>query len=283
MNFQDLSKRALYTITSMLILAALLVFAYCSFVKWAIVVLTMVIGAVAMWEFIKLKKTHTEKGYLELLIGATASVIFSFFLSTLTVKFTLLPILVLYLTSVILFAYHFNQIKGSTQGIAQGFLGLFYIAVPLGLILKILYFNCFETSCIGRIWLIYLLVVTKSTDIGAYFGGRLFGNKKLAVHVSPGKTIVGAVSGFVAAVFFSLLFYGVSYLFPFYHLRLIDSLWLGAVMGILAQVGDLAESLLKRDAKVKDSNKLPGLGGVLDMVDSLLFTAPVIFFFLYFL
>jgi phosphatidate cytidylyltransferase len=65
-----------------------------------------------------------------------------------------------------------------------------------------------------------------------------------------------------------------------FHLAMPNAIWMGMIIGILAQIGDLAESLLKRDAFVKDSNSLPGLGGVLDMLDSLLFTSPVVYFFI---
>jgi phosphatidate cytidylyltransferase len=90
------------------------------------------------------------------------------------------------------------------------------------------------------------------------------------------------VAGFIAAVLMSVFLSVLgSALSPnYFHLPLTEALLLGACIGALSQVGDLAESLLKRDAVVKDSNRLPGVGGVLDMVDSLLLTAPIVYFYL---
>lgn len=283
MNFQDLSRRFLYTIISLFVIALMLVFAYIPAVKWLVALLTSLIGGVAMWEFVKLSTVSGKRGYLKLLILWTVFIIIGFFLSTFHSAFNLLPMIMLFLGLIVVFLYHFNKVEGCIQSISQGFFGLLYIAVPLGLLLKILYlYSPCKVGHEGRLWVVYLLVVTKITDVGAYFGGRLFGNKKLAAHISPGKTIVGACSGFVSAIVFSLIFYLISQVLPNFHLTFVESISLGAVLGIFGQAGDLAESLLKRDADVKDSNRLPGLGGVLDMLDSLLFTIPVIYFFLYF-
>jgi len=210
-----------------------------------------------------------------------AVVIIGFFISTIHPSYVCLPFLLFFLSFIAIFCCHFREIKGCIAVITQSFFGLIYIALPLGLILKILYFpNSSSNGQEGRYFLVYLLSITKITDTGAYFGGRLFGGKKLAATISPGKTVVGGLTGFLLAVVLSLLFYAINPFvsgvdFPFW-----SSLWLGALMGIIGQVGDLAESLLKRDANVKDSNSLPGLGGVLDMLDSLLFTTPIVYLFL---
>src|SRR5262249_52359659 len=95
---------------------------------------------------------------------------------------------------------------------------------------------------------------------------------------SPKKTWEGAISGFVAALGTSVL---LRQLLPL-DLALWQALFLGCCISILAQFGDLAESLLKRDMNLKDSNQVPGIGGVLDILDSLVFTSPFIYLFLKF-
>lgn len=282
MVFQDLSRRFLYTFISLIIVAALLAFVYVPVVSYFIALFVAFLGVVAMWEFCQLTRLAARPSYVNLLMVITAVVVLSFFLSTTRSTFSLLPFISLFLGCIILFLYHFDKIQGCTQSIGMGFFGLLYVAVPLGLLLKILYlYSPCRIGHVGRFWIVYLLVVTKITDMGAYFGGRLLGNKKLAARISPGKTVAGALSGFISAILFSLIFWVLSHLIPGFYLTLVESIWLGAVLGVLGQAGDLAESLLKRDADVKDSNRLPGLGGILDMLDSLLFTTPVIYFFLY--
>jgi phosphatidate cytidylyltransferase len=117
-------------------------------------------------------------------------------------------------------------------------------------------------------------------DSVAYFAGRAFGKHKLFPRVSPNKTWEGAVAGFVAAIVGFVVCREL--LLPYLLLR--DAAVCGAIIGIFGQIGDLAESLLKRDAGVKDSSTLiPGHGGVLDRFDSLLFVSPLLFFYLDFI
>jgi phosphatidate cytidylyltransferase len=129
----------------------------------------------------------------------------------------------------------------------------------------------------GGLLLLLPLLLTWATDIGAYAAGRSLGTRKLMPSISPGKTVAGAVGGLLASVF-------VAWLYLRYVLRPATSLdlrrggWLlfGAVVSVAAQTGDLFESLLKREAGVKDSSHIiPGHGGVLDRLDSLLFVLPV--------
>jgi phosphatidate cytidylyltransferase len=114
------------------------------------------------------------------------------------------------------------------------------------------------------------------TDTGAYYTGRSLGRHKLAPRVSPGKTVEGAVGGFITATLAGPL---CRYTF-FPEIPLWQAVLLGAAIGLVGQVGDLAESMLKRGAKVKDSgNLLPGHGGMLDRVDSILFCAPLLYYY----
>ncbi|HVF40804.1 MAG TPA: phosphatidate cytidylyltransferase [Gemmatimonadaceae bacterium] len=128
----------------------------------------------------------------------------------------------------------------------------------------------------GTVLVMFPVTVTWATDIGAYVFGRLLGRRKLIPSVSPSKTVAGAIGGLVVAVagcwaYASLL------LCPYAKLALAPAgmMLFAIVVGIAAQIGDLAESLLKRDAGVKDSSRLlPGHGGILDRFDSLLFVLP---------
>jgi phosphatidate cytidylyltransferase len=134
----------------------------------------------------------------------------------------------------------------------------------------------------GGVLLIFPLVVTWASDIGAYFVGRAIGGRKLIPSVSPGKTVSGAVGGLVASMLVALL-YARAVLVPVASLGFTPwgALLFGCLISIAAQVGDLFESLLKREGGVKDSSRIiPGHGGVLDRFDSLIFVLPVAYLLL---
>jgi phosphatidate cytidylyltransferase len=117
-------------------------------------------------------------------------------------------------------------------------------------------------------------------DSAAYFAGRAFGRHKLFERVSPKKTWEGAIAGFAGAV---VAFAAGKYL-ALPYMSLAEAILCGVIVGVFGQLGDLAESLLKRDAGVKDSSSLiPGHGGILDRFDSLMFVSPLLFFYLDFI
>jgi len=125
----------------------------------------------------------------------------------------------------------------------------------------------------------YLLLVTKAGDIGAYLVGSKFGRHKLIPRISPNKSVEGAIGGFLFSIAFAFI--------SRYYLRWVSFSFIlvsSILIGVFAQLGDLAESLIKRDYEVKDSSIfLPGLGGMLDVIDSILFTAPVFYIYLTFI
>ena len=176
--------------------------------------------------------------------------------------------------------------KDPIINIATSFLGIVYLAVPFGLLVRIMYFFMFDGQMDphfqGSWWIIYLITVTKAADMGGYFVGRTAGKRKLAFKISPNKTFEGALGGLVFSILVSLLvcYLGKRFGHVFMGFTYMSSIGLGVLIGVFGQIGDLAESLLKRDAGVKDSNTLPGVGGILDMTDSILFTAPVVYIFL---
>lgn len=134
----------------------------------------------------------------------------------------------------------------------------------------------------GTILVLLPVLLTWATDVGAYVIGRTFGRRKLIPSISPGKTVEGALGGLGFAVVICLV-YVRFVLMPYAQLGLTvqGAILFGIVISVAAQTGDLAESLLKREAGVKDSsNIIPGHGGVLDRFDSLLFVLPIAFLLL---
>ena len=160
--------------------------------------------------------------------------------------------------------------------------GLLYVLWLYNFITKIVYVTPRTPSgaVTGQFYVFYCIAITKFSDMGAYLTGSLIGRHPLVPHISPKKTW----EGFFGALAFSLLAsVGLFKLMPsqLSVLTLAHSIVLGLLLGFAAVIGDLAESIIKRSTGTKDSgNMLPGIGGALDLVDSLLFTAPLLFFYL---
>ncbi len=160
--------------------------------------------------------------------------------------------------------------------------GVLYTAGALSFAYGLRYHRWTVDAAAGTALLLLPMVLTWASDIGAYFVGRAIGRHKLIPSVSPGKTVEGALGGLAATVLVTWL-YVVFILRPVAHLSLspLAMVLFGLAISVAAQLGDLAESLFKREAGVKDSSKLiPGHGGVLDRIDSLLFVLPVAFLLL---
>jgi phosphatidate cytidylyltransferase len=159
---------------------------------------------------------------------------------------------------------------------ALGVFTLAYIALPMSFVILL---RLYHDSRWGMAAIVSLVFVTKMSDTGAYFFGRMLGRHKMTPQLSPGKTIEGGIGGLLTACASSLLFFHL--LLPWIVGTAVTppSLWAcltyALVLTVAGMVGDLAESLLKRDMDQKDSSRwMPGLGGVLDILDSLLLAAP---------
>ncbi|MBK1854699.1 phosphatidate cytidylyltransferase [Verrucomicrobiaceae bacterium 5K15] len=174
--------------------------------------------------------------------------------------------------------------KNTVTEVAITTLGFVYVAVLYSFLARLLFLPepLADGARVPGAWLLlWLIAVTKFTDMGAYITGSLIGKHKMIPHISPGKTW----QGFGGALIFSQLAGCGLYAIMPAELAILGG-WgwvvlLSLVLSLLAVVGDLAESVLKRSIGVKDSgNTLPGIGGALDLIDSLCFTAPVLYFFL---
>ena len=147
------------------------------------------------------------------------------------------------------------------------------LAVGLDLLWICVHGLVYLHAAYGGEMLLYLLSLVWVADIGAYFSGRRFGRNKLASAISPGKTREGVIGGVVANILWMLVVYQLS---DGWGIALLPFLLIGFATSLISVLGDLFESVLKREAGVKDSgNLLPGHGGVLDRVDSLIAAAPI--------
>jgi len=177
--------------------------------------------------------------------------------------------LVLALLVLILLQFKRRQSTGVIVDISTTIFGIIYISWLLSFLIRIRYLSG------GMGLFLTVLLITKLGDIGAYFVGMRLGKTPLIPRISPKKTIEGAIGGLV----FSII--GAFISKPFLNLSYLHLLFIGVSLGILGQLGDLSESLMKRDCQVKDSGAiLPGMGGALALVDSLLFTAPAFYVYL---
>ncbi len=262
-----LYKRSLVSI-ALAVLVTLVLFAPPLLGTWVVVAIV----GIALDEFYQMvekkgiiipKKFGIVLGCL-IPFGVHLTSAFKIFPATWEIVFTIL-------VCFIIFGVQFTR-RQSIQAIAvlsTTVFGVLYISWPLSFFIKFLYMAS------GRGLILYLLLVTKLGDIGAYLVGMKFGRHTLIKRISPNKSKEGTIGGLVFSTVASFLAGGI-----WLGIRPAEAIILGVILGGLAQLGDLCESLLKRDCRVKDSGSIfPGLGGMLDLVDSIIFAAP--FFYLY--
>jgi len=252
MNFRSKSnlyqRITLSSIASAIILLAIYLSSHPYFqILFFLLISAFVTGA--LWEYYQIAKYKNFEPLEKTGIFCSLAYLTATFLTTQHVQLAVLPEIFLWATLVICFATYMIYGHHPLSNCAATLFGIAYLTVPLAYLLK-------------------------------KFSHK---NKKLAPYISPSKTCEGAIGGLMASIsmsFLSFLFFNYCFANPPILLSLFSSIALGISISLVAQFGDLAESLLKRDASVKDSNQLPGFGGILDIVDSTIFVAPLLYFFL---
>jgi phosphatidate cytidylyltransferase len=176
----------------------------------------------------------------------------------------------LFLAFAMHFLFHIRDIGKAAQEVAYATLAFIYIPF------LIMHLVMLRQTQFGVQWLIVIMLIVMTNDSAAYYCGSAFGKHRLYPLVSPKKSIEGAVAGLVGSIGGTLL---AKFTF-FQQLTFADCLITAVVIGIIGQIGDLFESLLKRSFGVKDSGTIiPGHGGILDRLDSIIFAAPVTYYY----
>jgi phosphatidate cytidylyltransferase len=235
-------------------------------------------SAIAAWEFYRMAIAGDSVplwGHGVVMSALVPLFVHARFLGLWAPSITIVVLLVLELLAVALW------VRGSSgkplEVVGTTVLGVFYSGGTLSFAYGIRYHPYAVGALAGASLVALPMVLTWATDTGAYVFGRAFGHHKLMPSISPGKTVAGAMGGLCAAVALSVA-YARYALPPLAHLTMPwwGAALFGAAVSVAAQVGDLVESMLKREAGIKDSSGLiPGHGGLLDRVDSLIFTLPV--------
>ena len=236
---------------------------------WLIAAVEVAIAELAVWEFFRLAEAKgiipaQPHGYL--FAAGVVLAPLGAFPSVLLIG-ALAGFLLVLMSWAMLYGRDLEAFFGS---VSATFLGVLYAAIPLSLLLGV----CLHPR--GRLAALFTLVLVWTGDTMAYFIGRAWGRHKLAPHISPGKTWEGSAASLGFSIVVALAFAR----FALRDMGYTEAVVFAAAINIAAQIGDLAESALKRSAGVKDSSQLvPGHGGVLDRIDALLFAAPVLWYY----
>jgi phosphatidate cytidylyltransferase len=233
---------------------------------YGVYLLVLILGGLALWEFIGLSDGMGSRAPAWLLFPLG---VFFAFSGTVLKQIDLALVLSLALVAGLA---AFLVVPGRRQGLgrwAMGLAGALYIGMPFN------YYLLLFTSKNGLVWTLFTIFAVVLSDAAALLVGSRIGRHPFFATISPHKTVEGAVAGVVGSVLVMLI--GVSAVLG---LNPLHAIVLGVLVGASAEVGDLVESQMKRIAEVKDSSRLiPGHGGVLDRIDSILFPPILVFFY----
>jgi phosphatidate cytidylyltransferase len=279
----ELTRRILFGVIAAP-LAVIIVF----YGGWALAALLAIVSALAAWEFFRIARASGLTPMEDIgipLAGVVPLFVHARYLRLYELPLSGMAVAVLAILSVTIFT---RGVSGKPLGAAAATVfGVLYTGGMLSFGYAIRYHDYVIEGvrvplgklavAAGGLLLLLPLLLTWASDIGAFFVGRALGKRKLMPSVSPGKTVAGAIGGLIATGLVGWL-YVRFVLTPATQLAFVPGgiLVFGVLVSIAAQIGDLAESLLKREAGIKDSSHIiPGHGGVLDRFDSLLFVLPV--------
>lgn len=245
------------------------------FVEWLYVLTIVVLIVVGLREFFTLleRKGIQVYKYFSSIIGVIIPLsIYWRFELTRGWEFLFISIA---LVTVFILQFSKRESTNAVVSISTTMFGIVYIAWFFSFMIK-LKILAHGTALVGC-----LLLITKGADIGAYLVGVKWGKRSLLPRISPKKTIEGSLGGITFGMACALISKTFLPELPYFAWN--NMIFLGVMLSILALLGDLSESLIKRDCSAKDSSSiLPGMGGVLDVIDSLLFTAPAFYFYINF-
>jgi phosphatidate cytidylyltransferase len=273
----ELTRRILFALVGAPVTVALIYFG-----GWVLTAALGAIAALGAWELFRLARAAGNEPLDEAGIVIAASIplmVHASYIGVYRMSFTAAVMIFLALTAAVIWAR--GTARRPLVSLALTVVGIIYPAL-VSYMYPIRYHDYAVGPVAGTTLVMFPILFTWATDTGAYAFGRMFGKHKLIPSVSPAKTVEGAIGGLVlAAVIGWLYMHFVLQPLAQLSMRTVGLLTFAVIIAIVAQVGDLAESLFKRDAGVKDSSRLlPGHGGILDRFDSLLFVLPAAYLML---
>lgn len=243
--------------------------------RWILYLLFYLVSLVGLYEFYGL----VSPGLPKVIQGAGYLLIFLLFLIMYRGQLLYALAVISFLTILPMTFYLFippSTGRDRTSELGKAVMGPVYVGLPLAMLLPIDRYYLIHYHTQG-IWIFFLLAVTFANDTGAFYFGKIFGKHRLYESVSPKKTWEGAAGGLISGLIAGLLFIFLLRPYP------VNPVAVGLILAlcISGQIGDLSESMLKREHGAKDSGGiLPGHGGILDRIDSILFSVPILYLFL---